>query len=64
MRKMTGLIVVIGGMLVGVPVLAHVGAGARTAPASVRPVVAPYHQESSIRAVHTAHGYHVIARSR
>jgi len=63
MRRMTGLIVIIGGMLVGVPVLAHVGAGARTAPASARPVVAPYHQESSIRAVHTAHGYRVIARS-
>lgn len=59
-----GIVLVVGSFAVGAPALSHLGMSAHGTVAPARSVVTPYHQESSIRAVHTAHGYRVIARSR
>ena len=62
-RAMTGIALVIASVCIGIgaPALLHGGMGARAMVAPTRPVVAPYHQESSIRAIHTAPGYRVVA---
>ncbi len=62
-RAITGIALVIGVVCVGVPTLFHGGTGARAMAPQARPVVAPYHQESSVRAVRTAHGYRLVAPS-
>jgi len=59
-----GIVLVVGGFAAGAPALFHLDMSARGMVAPARSVVAPYHQESSIRAVHTAHGYHVITSTR
>lgn len=38
-----------------------IGAYVAHAPAPAGATVRPYHQESSIRAVHVAHGYRIVA---
>ncbi len=58
-----GIVVIVGSFTAGASGLFPWGTIVRGTVAPARPVVALYHQESSMRAVHTSHGYRVIASS-
>lgn len=62
MKRVAALIV--AALIVAVAAVSGLSAGVAISHAGTAGVAKIYHQESSIRAVHTAHGYTIVSQSK